>query len=83
MRLSQLPTKEAQSPYVLYDVRISGQNINGFFSKLCVAYHRAPPIRMLFPVAAQAMYTDDVLGKVEASLLGLPLNVAYQAQVSP
>ena len=81
-RLSELPTWEAQSPYVLFDVRITGMNLSGVFDKLCYAYRMDPPICLPFKVSSQAEYTNTLLDKFQATLLCLPMPMAYQAQVS-
>ena len=81
-RVSLLPGHIHQSPYILYDVKMTGLGLSDFFSRVCELYHRRSPIMMSFRACLEPEYTTEHLQALEAHFQGMPLQCAYQAQVS-
>jgi hypothetical protein len=82
IRLSTVPGYEAQSPYILYDFRIRGPGLWDFFSQLASTFQMKEPIRLPLGTSRQVEYIPILLRQLDNRFSKMPLQVAFQAQVS-
>lgn len=81
-RISAVAGYTAQSPHILYDIRVTGRDLSDFFMQLCHLCHLRPPTRMHFEVSHIPEYTVEHLQALEPAFRSMPMQCAYQSQVS-